>query len=163
MLPPVFPVCEWRGSWRSRRSPPTPRGAGRTSRGCGNCGTRWHGKSPARRSGSCRWGCPTISYRRSAKGRRWSASGRRSSEAVRGGADIMALGFLGAGNMGEAMIRGLLSAKLRSPEQVVVYDAAPGRGEDLRRRFGVVSARSVEELLRACDTVVVAVKPQVLL
>lgn len=74
----------------------------------------------------------------------------------------MALGFLGAGNMGEAMIRGLLSAKLRSPEQVVVYDAAPGRGEDLRRRFGVVVARSVGELLGACDMVVVAVKPQVL-
>ena len=55
----------------------------------------------------------------------------------------MALGFLGAGNMGEAMIRGLLSAKLRLPEQVVVYDAAPGRGEELRRRFGVVAARSV--------------------
>ena len=74
----------------------------------------------------------------------------------------MALGFLGAGNMGEAMIHGLLSAKLRSPEQVVVYDAAPGRGEELRRRFGIVVARSVEDLLRACDTVVVAVKPQVL-
>jgi len=58
------------------------------------------------------------------------------------------------------MIRGLLSAKLRSPEQVVVFDAAPGRGEDLRRRFGVSTARSVEDLLRACDTVVVAVKPQ---
>ena len=74
----------------------------------------------------------------------------------------MALGFLGAGNMGEAMIRGVLSAKLRSPEQVVVYDAAPGRGEELRGRLGVAVARSVEELLRSCDTVVVAVKPQVL-
>jgi len=74
----------------------------------------------------------------------------------------MALGFLGAGNMGEAMIRGLLSAKLRSPEQVMVYDAAPARGEELRRRFGVAVARSVEELLRSCDTVVIAVKPQVL-
>ena len=74
----------------------------------------------------------------------------------------MALGFLGAGNMGEAMIRGLLSAKLRSPGQVVVYDTAPGRGEDLRRRFGVGVAGSVEELLAASDMVVVAVKPQVL-
>jgi pyrroline-5-carboxylate reductase len=74
----------------------------------------------------------------------------------------MALGFLGAGNMGEAMIRGVLSAKLRSPEQVMVYDAAPGRGEELHGRLGVAAARSVEELLRSCDTVVVAVKPQVL-
>jgi pyrroline-5-carboxylate reductase len=74
----------------------------------------------------------------------------------------MALGFLGAGNMGEAMIRGLLAAKLRSPEQVVAFDAAPGRGEELRHRFGVVAVRSVEELLPACDMVVVAVKPQAL-
>ncbi len=74
----------------------------------------------------------------------------------------MALGFLGAGNMGEAMIRGLLSAKLRSPEQVVVYDTAHGRVEELRHRFGVAGARSVEDLLRSCDMVVVAVKPQVL-
>jgi pyrroline-5-carboxylate reductase len=74
----------------------------------------------------------------------------------------MALGFLGAGNMGEAMIRGVLSAKLRSPEEIVVYDAAPGRGEELRRRFGVAVARSVGELLLSCDTVVVAVKPQIL-
>lgn len=74
----------------------------------------------------------------------------------------MTLGFLGAGNMGEAMIRGLLYAKLRSPGEVVVYDTAPGRGEDLRRRFGVVAAGSVEELLAASDMVVVAVKPQVL-
>jgi pyrroline-5-carboxylate reductase len=74
----------------------------------------------------------------------------------------MALGFLGAGNMGEAMIRGLLSAKLRPPEQIVVFDAAPGRGEELRHRFGIVAARSLGDLLRACDMVVVAVKPQVL-
>jgi pyrroline-5-carboxylate reductase len=74
----------------------------------------------------------------------------------------MALGFLGAGNMGEAMIRGLLSAKLRPPEQIVVFDAAPGRGEELRNRFGIVAARSLGDLLRACDMVVVAVKPQVL-
>jgi len=74
----------------------------------------------------------------------------------------MALGFLGAGNMGEAMIRGLLSAKLRSPGEVVVYDTAPGRGEELRRRFGTAAARSVEDLLSSCDTVVVAVKPQAL-
>lgn len=74
----------------------------------------------------------------------------------------MALGFLGAGNMGEAMIRGLLAAKLRPPDQVVVYDAAPGRAEQLRARFGVAAAESAVEMLRACGTVVVAVKPQAL-
>lgn len=72
------------------------------------------------------------------------------------------LGFIGAGNMGEVMIRGVIRAKLYSPEQVIVYDTARGRSEVLNQRFGVVVASSVEELLSLCDTVVVAVKPQVL-
>ena len=72
------------------------------------------------------------------------------------------LGFIGAGNMGEAMIRGVLSAKLYPADRVFVHDTAAGRTESLRHRFGVSVASSVEELLAACDTVVVAVKPQVL-
>jgi pyrroline-5-carboxylate reductase len=74
----------------------------------------------------------------------------------------MGLGFLGAGNMGEAMIRGVLAAKLHPPKRVVVFDAAPGRGEDLRARYGISVATSAGELLKACDIVVVAVKPQLL-
>jgi len=72
------------------------------------------------------------------------------------------LGFIGAGNMGEAMIRGVISAKLRQADRVVVYDTAEGRSETLRQRFGVTAASSVEELLSLCDVVVVAVKPQLL-
>jgi len=72
------------------------------------------------------------------------------------------LGFIGAGNMGEAMIRGVLSAKLYPADRVIVHDTAPGRSEALRHRLGVSVASSVAELLEACDTVVVAVKPQVL-
>ncbi len=72
------------------------------------------------------------------------------------------LGFIGAGNMGEAMIRGVLSAKLYPADRVVVHDAAEGRSESLRHRFGVTVASSVGELLAAVDTIVVAVKPQVL-
>ena len=74
----------------------------------------------------------------------------------------MGLGFLGAGNMGEAMIHGVLGAKLYPPKRIAVLDTAPGRGEELRKRYGVSVAPSAEELLRSCDVVVVAVKPQVL-
>ncbi|MEW6720458.1 MAG: pyrroline-5-carboxylate reductase [Thermodesulfobacteriota bacterium] len=75
---------------------------------------------------------------------------------------MTALGFIGAGNMGEAMIRGVLSGKLYPADRVYVFDTAPGRTETLRHRFGVSVAPSVAELLAASDTVVVAVKPQVL-
>jgi pyrroline-5-carboxylate reductase len=56
----------------------------------------------------------------------------------------------------------VISAKLYPADRVAVFDAAPGRSEALRHRFGVSVASSVEELLASTDTVVVAVKPQVL-
>ncbi|MGB6411171.1 MAG: NAD(P)-binding domain-containing protein [Candidatus Deferrimicrobiaceae bacterium] len=51
------------------------------------------------------------------------------------------LGFVGAGNMGEAMIRGILAAKLIPPREVVVLDVRPERGKELGQRFGVSVAR----------------------
>lgn len=70
------------------------------------------------------------------------------------------LGFVGAGNMGEAMVRGVLGAKLLPPREVIVFDLRPERGRELRQRYGVAVARGTAELLRKCDTVVFAVKPQ---
>jgi len=58
----------------------------------------------------------------------------------------MALRISPVGNMGEAMIRGLLSAKLRSPEQVVVYDAARVEG----RSFGAASGVAAPVPSRNC-------------
>jgi len=74
----------------------------------------------------------------------------------------MDLGFVGAGNMGVAMIRGILAAKLYPAERIVVFDTAPGRGEELRELHGVSPASSMPELLERCDIVVFAVKPQAL-
>ena len=70
------------------------------------------------------------------------------------------LGFVGAGNMGEAMIRGILGAKLLPPRRVVVLEARPERAKELVRRFGVTAARGMRELFTRCETVVFAVKPQ---
>jgi pyrroline-5-carboxylate reductase len=70
------------------------------------------------------------------------------------------LGFIGAGNMAEAMIRGILAAKLLRPGKLFVLDVRPGRVRDLRKRFGVSVSASIPELLDASETVVFAVKPQ---
>lgn len=69
------------------------------------------------------------------------------------------IGFVGAGNMGEAMVRGILGAKLLSPSDVLVLDARPARGEELRARFGVSVARDPARLVAQCGTIVLAVKP----
>jgi len=56
------------------------------------------------------------------------------------------LGFIGAGNMGEAMIRGILKAKLVTPREVVILDIRPERGKELGQRFGVSVAKGMADL-----------------
>jgi pyrroline-5-carboxylate reductase len=70
------------------------------------------------------------------------------------------LGFIGAGNMAEAMIRGILAAKLLPADQLFVLDVRPDRTEDLRKRFGVSVSSDLTGLLQGCETIVFAVKPQ---
>lgn len=70
------------------------------------------------------------------------------------------LGFVGAGNMGEAMLRGILGARLLPPRSLFVLDLRPERGRELRRRFGVSVAKGMEDLFKRCGTIVIAVKPQ---
>jgi pyrroline-5-carboxylate reductase len=70
------------------------------------------------------------------------------------------LGFVGAGNMAEAMIRGILAAKLLPPGKVFALDVRPGRTEELRKRFGISAAKDLARLVGRCDTIVFAVKPQ---
>lgn len=71
------------------------------------------------------------------------------------------LGFLGAGNMAEAMIRGILAAGLLPAGRVSVLDVRADRTEELRTRYGVSVSPSVSDLVRGCGAIVVAVKPQV--
>lgn len=70
------------------------------------------------------------------------------------------IGFIGAGNMGEALIRGILSANLLPPGDLVVLDLREDRTREMENRYGVAAARDRKDLLRRCETVVVAVKPQ---
>jgi pyrroline-5-carboxylate reductase len=70
------------------------------------------------------------------------------------------LGFIGAGNMAEAMIRGILAAKLLPADRLIVLDVRPGRTEELRKRFGVSVSPDLTGLVQGCETIVFAVKPQ---
>lgn len=71
------------------------------------------------------------------------------------------IGFIGAGNMGDALIRGLLASKLLPAEDLLAYDAAESRLEHLRKVHGVAAAASNRELAAASDVVILCVKPQV--
>jgi pyrroline-5-carboxylate reductase len=72
-----------------------------------------------------------------------------------------AIGFLGAGNMAAALIKGLLHGGF-SPQRIIASDVKSERLEQLQRTEGIRTTRDNHALLRECDVVVLAVKPQVI-
>ena len=70
------------------------------------------------------------------------------------------LGFLGAGNMAEALIRGFLETGVCSAQRLWVADVNPVRLAWMSRTLGVQSTPDNIQLLTACPLVVLAVKPQ---
>jgi len=72
------------------------------------------------------------------------------------------LGFLGAGNMAGAIVDGLLHGKVLAPDRILASDAKPERLEHLRKVRGIRTTGDNHALVRECDVVVLAVKPQVI-
>jgi pyrroline-5-carboxylate reductase len=72
------------------------------------------------------------------------------------------LGFLGAGNMAEALGRGLLHAKVMAPENIIVSDVKLERLTQLHTDHGVRTTADNHELVRQSDVIVLSVKPQVI-
>ncbi len=70
------------------------------------------------------------------------------------------LGFLGAGNMSEALIKGLLHAKVLPPERILASDVKGDRLEHLHKVHGIRTTTDNHLLLRESDVLVLAVKPQ---
>jgi pyrroline-5-carboxylate reductase len=74
----------------------------------------------------------------------------------------MSLAFLGAGAMGEALMRGLVSAQVYAPADIVAYDADCARVQSVAKSLGVRVAASPASLVEGAETLLLAVKPQVL-
>jgi pyrroline-5-carboxylate reductase len=70
------------------------------------------------------------------------------------------LGFLGAGNMSGALIKGLLHGGF-APNRILASDVKADRLEQLRTKHGIRTTADNHELLRESDVLVLAVKPQV--
>lgn len=68
--------------------------------------------------------------------------------------------FIGSGIMGEAMIRGLLTRNLVSPEHIITADPLPGRLNELAERYGVQTTTDNAAAAEAGQVVVLSVKPQ---
>lgn len=72
------------------------------------------------------------------------------------------VGFLGAGNMGEAMIRGLLKAGIVPAEDIFVTDVRLDRLQQLGKLYGIHTLSDNSLLVKRVDVVILAVKPQII-
>jgi pyrroline-5-carboxylate reductase len=72
------------------------------------------------------------------------------------------LGFIGCGNMGEALVKGLVEADVVPASLITVFDTRGDQLAELDRRYGVRPAKSNVELVRETDVVLLAVKPQIM-
>ncbi len=73
----------------------------------------------------------------------------------------MKLGFIGAGNMGTAIIGGVISSGLVSAEDITVSDRDNNKLDTLKARYGI-NATNNNALCLSCDMVFLCVKPNVL-
>lgn len=72
--------------------------------------------------------------------------------------DLMKLGFIGAGNMGSAIIDGVLRSGVLPAQEIGISRRHPELSADLAAR-GVFVTDSNEELVQRSDCVVLAIKP----
>jgi pyrroline-5-carboxylate reductase len=75
---------------------------------------------------------------------------------------MQSIGFVGSGNMAEALIRGILAADIYEPSRVFISDVRQERLEELGRVYGVTASPSNADLILQADIVVLSVKPQVM-
>src|SRR5262249_38997326 len=71
------------------------------------------------------------------------------------------LGFIGAGNMAEALIRGLLSTGAAEPSDIIASARRDERKAELAKLYGIRVGDNLA-VTRESDVVVLAVKPQIM-
>jgi pyrroline-5-carboxylate reductase len=72
------------------------------------------------------------------------------------------IGFIGSGNMAEALIRGTITAQVYAPRDVFVSDIRSERLQELAGRYGVTACGTNAQVVERAETVVLSVKPQIM-
>ena len=72
------------------------------------------------------------------------------------------LGFIGVGNMGEALLNGIIGSGLMSPVDILASDVDLEKLSGLSSELGITVVESNCELVRRADVILFAVKPDVI-
>lgn len=72
------------------------------------------------------------------------------------------LGFIGTGRMGDALIKGILKAKLTIPNKIYASDIDENKLKYLHSTFGIKVSTDNKKTIKNSDIVIFAVKPQII-
>ncbi|SQI86824.1 pyrroline-5-carboxylate reductase [Klebsiella oxytoca] len=72
------------------------------------------------------------------------------------------IGFIGCGNMGKAILGGLIASGQVQPGQIWVYTPSPDKVAALHDQYGINAAQSAQEVAQVADIIFGAVKPGVM-
>ena len=70
------------------------------------------------------------------------------------------IGFIGCGNMGNALVEGIITSGLRKPQGIITYDQDCSKTQSLQDKFGLRVATDPASLLQEAGQVFLSVKPQ---
>ncbi len=72
----------------------------------------------------------------------------------------MKIGIIGCGNMGQALLKGIIAQRYTNKSNILLSDKDKKRRDYLRSKFRVCVTASNSQLVKKCDLIVLAVKPQ---
>ncbi|MCL1980856.1 MAG: pyrroline-5-carboxylate reductase [Proteobacteria bacterium] len=70
------------------------------------------------------------------------------------------MGFVGGGQMAEAMVRGILAAGLTAPKQIIIAEPTEVRRGYLEKQYGVCCTDDPAMLCQQSEILILAIKPQ---
>ncbi len=71
------------------------------------------------------------------------------------------IGFIGGGQMAEALIKGILKAELFPAQDITAADPTPGRRQILTG-YGINTCADANEMTAGCQIIILAIKPQIM-
>ena len=72
----------------------------------------------------------------------------------------MRYGVIGTGNMGAAIIKGMVGSGLFADDEICGYNRTASKAEEIAQEYGITVAGSADEAVSLSDVVILCVKPQ---
>ena len=73
----------------------------------------------------------------------------------------MKIGFIGTGNMGSAMIKGIVQSQFLPSQNINIFDLDTAKAQHLAQDFGITILNNETEIVEKSDLIILAIKPNI--